>query len=385
MAYIGVFTEGLMSPSVKFLESDVWQIDKYTTQFQNSTAIRNANEEKYYEFQKKYPSAGRGYVRLFHMSSRGEIQEWMVLYEKHKLAFPYILQNPDFMKYFVCVNKTYFSPFVQGLLLQKRKDGINQVRKYCRELKAADKKQMGVSDGGVKYYTFMRDIVYQYVAYTRKRSYAKSIDQLVQQHYEDCHSESKVQESSIKELFSYFPERDPDQILFDIRDNAIPEENLLKEFLGNPNFDRYYDYFSDSDLLFLLGDAIEDFTSQERYEKWYRVCKDGFDGTICCPPLNKNSSLVSHFRDAQIVVFCISQKDRVVESEISVALNNKAEVALITYDPNLWQLYAKKYPGATLIMGKETNFQRQFEEFMIHVYQERKSKVRPKSYGKSNN
>ena len=45
---------------VKIKKGQEWEIDKYTTQFEDSSDIRNKNKALYQEFQQKYPDKSCG-------------------------------------------------------------------------------------------------------------------------------------------------------------------------------------------------------------------------------------------------------------------------------------------------------------------------------------
>ncbi len=378
MAFLGISNGKSEREVIKVLSGDVWKIDSYTTNLEDSYEVRTKNFHAFQKFQKLYPTAGRGSVRLFLPSRRsGETKEWLVFYRKHKIAFSRILLNLEFMEDYVEEGSKYFTQSDMRVVDKYPASAHEYMNVFCRKLKEKDRIISGCEDGGPLYYGFMRDILYRYLKYSKKNPNVPSIEQLYTEYYREKNNQLSLSSDCDRtttpsiSMVSYKREADPDYLLYDEMDRLETRYNKWLEFLGNPHFDRYYgNIFTDS-YLFILGTSAQDLEQKEIYRKWWEYAERGFDGTVVCPAVFKNSGFIDKFEVASIVFFCIFESEPEVEKMISLALMNQAEVVIQLYDISLYPKYAKKYPQATILLAgveDEDELLDSTDDFMISCY-----------------
>lgn len=378
MAILGITTGKSNQEIVKILEGEVWTIDKYTMALVDSYELRSLNSSSFSKFQSLYPYAKNGSVRLF---LNGKDKELFVFYKKHRQAFERILLDHEFIEYYAEIGSNFFSRKDIDIIEHYPHRISVYMKLFCQELMDKDLKQNGQSNGGALYYGFMRDILYKYLNYSRRNKSAKTIDQLCAEYFSEQRSIQgfglDMPPSNNVPFIESVKEIDPDDEMFYSMDTVEPRYDKLKGFLGNPNFDRYYgDIFKDG-YLFILGNKIEDYWQQEIYQKWYEYGERGFDGTVICPAIFKNSGYVDRFDVASIIFFCVFNTDPEVEKMISLALLNQSEVIIHLYDSTLYPKYAKKYPKATILLEgiqDEDSLLDATDEFMISCYNREKEK-----------
>lgn len=382
MAILSISNGQYGSESVVLLEGEVWKIDKYTTTFEDSTEIRSLNSAAYSRFCKQYPHAGRGSVRLTLPKGRNEFKDWNVFYRKHRVAFSAVLKDRDFIEYYIDNEHGYFSNY-DILSIERNPIRIGEITsQFCTRLLERDAIENRCKDGGPLYFGFMRSVLYQYLMYCRINKNAKTIDQI----YAEYYKESQTIPDFVREVrgenlpSTLIPSRrrdEPDLDLYDAMDREESRYNKLASFLGSPHFERCYDDVLKDGYLFLLGTSIQEYEHQEIYKKWYNYAENGFDGTIVCPMLFKNSGYFEKFNLANIVFFCVFESDAEVERLISLAIANHAEVIIHLYDSTLYPKYAKKYPQVTILLARlesEDALLDATDDFMISCYNHHKNK-----------
>lgn len=369
-------------------KGEVWQIDKYTMEFEDSAAIRMENQSLFQNFQSRYPHANRGSIRLFLTRDTEERTEWLVFYKKHKTVFPKILDDSNFMDYYFDGGSKYLT----SRDISSVDDFPDRLGYYmisiCDALKRKDQ-ESGYAEGGPLYYGFMRDILYRYIDYSSKHKKVKTIDQLYSEYYKNISEEpnffsdehssfptpSVAYEDALREIRG--DDIDPDIAIYDAMDNLVSICTPLQEFLSNPHFERHYGNLLEDSYLFILGNSIKNHEQQEIYEKWYQYGKDGFDGTIVCPQLSINAGCINEFEKSNITFFCIFEEDTEIEKMISLALLNKSEVILYLYDASLYPRYTKKYPQTMIVLPRTVDSDKlteQVDSFMISCYNRMKEK-----------
>jgi len=382
MAILGIATGKCNDEIVKILDGEVWKIDKYTMAFADSYELRAFNAASFAKFQSLYPYAKNGSVRLF---LNGTDKEWFVFYKKHRHAFEKIILDHEFIEYYAEMGSKYFSRKDVDIIDHYPHRISVYMKQFCQALIDKDLKQTGQPNGGALYYGFMRDILYKYLNYSRQNKNAKTIDQLSAEYFSEQISIQiaclNTPPSNDTPVMDRGKELDPDYEMFYSMDTLETRYDKLKGFLGNPNFDRYYgDIFKDS-YLFILGNKAEDYWQQEVYQKWYEYGTNGFDGTVICPAIFKNSGYVDRFDAASIVFFCVFDTNPEVERMISLALLNQSEVIIQLYDSTLYPKYIKKYPKATIVLQgvqDEDSLLDATDDFMISCY----NRVKEKRYQK---
>lgn len=363
MAILTISNNHSSSEAVKVKEGDVWEIDRYTTKFRDSSDLRQQNQRLYQEFQSKYPNGGRGSISLF-VTKNGEYKEWYVFYEKHLVAFKSIIHDQDFLDYYM---------------------NFGRSRNYFRNIKDFYKSLEGLDDRRESklYFETMRDMVYVYLQYCKENKDVKSIDQLYEEYYRReklmSRTSSPLQREPIEHRI-FLPsnkEIDPDILIYDEMDRVESRYSILDSFLSNPHFERTYQDVLTDGYFFILGNSIVGEEQKEIYEKWYQYASDCFDGTVVCSALSKNTSSLNKLEQANIVMFCIFESDLDIEKSISMALINRSEVIIELYDSSLYLKYSKKYRQATIVlcgMQDEDTILDTTDYFIIDCYNHAKEK-----------
>ncbi len=387
VAYVGISSGNSSVDIIKLKEGDVWEVDKYTMQFEDSQDLRKHNKKAMEEFKRKYPQSGIGAVRLFKSARKDSktLKEWVVFYKKHLMAFPKIIQNPTFMAEVVRYSSSYFAPFDKRILLHEPKKVKRHMGSYCMRLKKNDK-SLGIQKGyGPKYLTFVREMIYQYGEFLKRHPEQETIDQIYEnmqstkKSYRLMHSQPEVVtfEPDTKSVIEHPIEIDPDYEIFDERTSVELEEDRLREFVMHPHFSRHYEELLDQYHLFLIGNRMEDVEDENFYREMLQLLEDTFYGNICCPNLFYHSADMANFNQANIVICYVHTPDRELEKQIMTALTNKANVAIFLKNLKLQNLYEKKFPEAKIIpVGEEyaaTSLD-QFSDFMISIYNQEKGK-----------
>ncbi len=336
MAFLTISSDSSGIEGVKLMEGEVWQIDRYTISFRDSFEIRRKNERLFQAFQKRYPQSGDGNVSLL-VPNRKEYKKWTVLYEKHFIAFKKILNDENFLDYYDSLEQS--KHFVQS---------SRSVYQFLKETQPRD--------GNKLYFEVMRDMIWNYMQYVKTHPKAKSIDQLNQEAFREENSRpsflvspTRVQQER-RILSTKHHEVDPDIEIYDQMDRVEGRYNILDGFLGNPHFDRHYQNVFTDGYFFLLGTTIESLLQKEIYQQWYQYAENGFEGTVVCPALYKNSSSLTELEKASIAMFCIFEEELEVEKLIALTLANQAEVIIELYDFQLYPRYSKKFPKAIIVI-----------------------------------
>ncbi len=366
---------------VKIKEGQEWEIDKYTTKFENSMEIRKKHSKEYDAFCQQYSSPGS--VRFFR-EKEDEIKEWRVLYRKHLVAFSKIVENPSFMGEFVRRKPNFFSEYDRRVILYYRKQMGSHMRKYCRDKKKTDEKLFGMKQGGPRYFEFVREVIFHYSLYLSSHPKAPTIEEIYRQEEMKKRALKKpratyrpptIETAYPTALYHLAPQLDsslgdidPDILLYDQMDRVEVEPDSLDLFLGSPNFETRYAEVLENQNFFLLGDRASSKEKEEEYRHWYQICEDSFTGKVIAPIIGVHASQISQFESANHCLFLLWEKNREVEKQIAIALYNHADVALIIYQKELVSYYQKKFPKATIIFGEEKERKEGFNDFMIALY-----------------
>ena len=262
MSFLAISNGNSSTDLIKIKEGEVWQIDKYTMTFQNSDEIRTKNAAAYRLFLERYPSGRRGAIRLFKPSSHhiGEYHEWTVLYKKHYVAFAKIIQDVSFMRMLVRRSNSFFSRYDYHEITYHPERLKVHMNRYCQNLKKKDQEETNEKGGGKNFYTFMREVLYQYTEYQKQYPGCPSIDTIYQQVMEEKAKSKKkevvspnVEKLPDIPLSSPVGEKDPDIVLFDQMDVPIEgKEDPLRDFLyGGDHAHRWTSMF-EQEYLFLF-------------------------------------------------------------------------------------------------------------------------------------
>ena len=376
---------------VKILEADEYVIDKMTVGFIDSDAIRRKYAAKFNEFQRLYPNGGKGSVRIFGDSIIGE-NGHKVLYSKHKEAFKHIIQDEAFLRWVATqdlkgdykhrtIHDTYT---LNGIVIYHRERA--RIDQYIANLKREDRKQYGIRGGAKRYYKFMKNLLVKYEEYCKYNSKALTVDQIWKQHLsslqnidlqhepimDDMHvvNEPIKEEPTLREIIPGFDdEYEPDY-------EYLGEEPIYKEplydFFQSDYFDRYFSNTFADDEMMVLGDFAVTH-DPVNISPWASIANTCFNGNVIACDLEHFTYADSQtFNNSKFITLIGEADTRLLKTLIIRALENKAQVILISSDKELLDIYSKKFKNIIPIYNNpEDNYnaQRAYVDFFVEQYQ----------------
>jgi len=155
---------------IKIFEGESYEIDRLTSRFIDSNEIRKKYKKAFAEFQKKYPQAGNGSVRIYGDSVISENGQ-RVLYKKHKVAFNYITQDEKFLRWLG--RNELEIPYNQRLIkdnyilygIANRNRELIRIKEFLADIKRYDREDTCLTGGGKRYYYFLRCLLNRYEEY----------------------------------------------------------------------------------------------------------------------------------------------------------------------------------------------------------------------------
>lgn len=379
---------------VKIIEGESYEIDRLTCNCVDSEQIRKKYKKQFAEFQSRYPQAKNGAVRIYGDNVYNENGQ-RVLYKKHKVAFNHIIKDTHFLRWFSrkelqkekkdrIIFDTYILRGISEFNLE-----IVRINQFLSSIKRDDKKDSGLTGGGKRYYRFMRALLNAYEEY--RQIYKKSsIDKIWKEHLarlektklekeplgeniilpeEPQETLEAVEEFSGIEL----PSIDLDEDSYRIYDEEpLVFEEPLYEFFTGDHFERYYsDVFADESLM-LVGDFPLT-RDAKKIEPWSDVATTCYNGTTFVGCLEQfDMQDVQTFNASSIIIIYGEEDTRYLRTAIVNAIQNKAEVVLISDNPSLLELYAKKFKNIVPIFDNEQDkhlsAKRQLVDFFISQY-----------------
>lgn len=376
---------------VKILEAEEYVIDKMTVGFIDSDAIRRKYAAKFSEFQRLYPNGGKGSVRIFGDSIIGE-NGHKVLYSKHKEAFKHIIQDEAFLRWVAMqdlkrdykhrtIHDTYT---LNGIVIYHRER--TRINQYIANLKREDRKQYGIRGGAKRYYKFMKNLLVKYEEYCKYNSKALTVDQIWKQHLsslqnidlqhepimDDMHvvNEPIKEEPALREIIPGFDdEYEPDY-------EYLGEEPIYKEplydFFQSDYFDRYFSNTFADDEMMVLGDFAVTH-DPVNISPWASIANTCFNGNVIACDLEHFTYADSQtFNNSKFITLIGEADTRLLKTLIIQALENKAQVILISNDKELLDIYSKKFKNIIPIYNNpEDNYnaQRAYVDFFVEQYQ----------------
>lgn len=195
MAYLCISKNRSSSDVILLQEGEVFEIDKYTTKFLDSEALRKRNKKQTKEYNETYPEGKRGGIRLF-VPTGDELIEYPVLYKKHVIAFREIIKNYQFMAHYSEIkrNQEYYAykertgnnrgnhetDLLTRIMKQKNPTSVSE---YIRYLKWLDENNCKVKGGGRRYYEFIRGIIHNYNKYLETHPTLPDVDHIAETHF----------------------------------------------------------------------------------------------------------------------------------------------------------------------------------------------------------
>ena len=344
---------------IKIYEGQSFMIDRLTTNYTDSDAIRKKFAKEFSEFQRTYPNGSKGSVRIYGDSVKGE-NGWRVLYQKHKIAFNYIIQDKSFLRWVAEGDlkgyknqRVIYDTYILNGIVRFNKE-LTRINQFIANIKRDDRKEFGVTGGAKRYYKFMRDMLNKYEEYCKLKSNALTIDQIWRQHCKKTQNtalqqepimneprveKEPVEEPSLYEIIPGFDEVDPDRIY--LGEESVERESLYS-FFQSDYFDRYYSKTFEEDEMMVLGDfsVSHDPTN---ISPWAGIANACYNGNVTVVDLEHFSYTDSQFFDSSKIITLIGEADtRILKTMIIRALENKAQVILISDNQELLNTYSKK-------------------------------------------
>lgn len=388
---------------IKIFEGEAYEIDRLTSKYIDSDTIREKYAQEFSEFQRKYPNGSKGSVRIYGSSVTNE-NGWRVLYQKHIVAFKQIIQNERFLRFMAerelkskRENRIIYDTYVLNGIAYYHKEKV-RINQFIASIKREDRKQYGVTGGARRYYRFVRDLLNKYDEYCKHNTNALTIDQIWKQHLEKVQNASvqrkpimnnpkvKVEpiddEESIAELLPGF-EPDVKSVPkieqsndYDPDDEYLGEQPVYREplygFFQNDNFERYFSKIFAENEMMVLGDFSVTHDS-ENLSPWDRIANTCFNGNVTAVDLEHFSySDFQTFNNSMFITLIGEEDTSRLQTMVIRALENKAQVVLISDDKELLKAYSKKFKSIVPIYNApDDNYaaQKAYVDFFIEQYQ----------------
>ena len=323
MSYLCFVNGRNQNEIVKIFEGELFEIDRLTTNFINSDAIRKKYKKEFAEFQARYPSAKNGAVRIYGENIFSENGQ-RVLYKKHKIGFTQITKDVSFLKWF---GKCELAKQKKDRIMYDtyRLRGIGEfgrelvcIREVLTELKRYDRKDTNLKGGGKRYYRFLRALLNYYESYRLKFN-KPSIDEIWKEHLKQLEKANLERQNEVKDIIPPTNEELADvltvehemrmtfydegsSIIYDEEPDKIYYEEPLYEFFTCDYFDRYYSDIFYDDSLMIVGDITVPEDS-EQLSPWREVATTCYNGTTVISSLKSfTQSDLNNFNNANIVI-----------------------------------------------------------------------------------
>lgn len=373
---------------VTIIEGEIFTIDRATTNYINSDTIRKKYKKKFAEFQRKYPHAGNGAVRIFGDSVYSENGQ-RVLYQKHKIAFKHIITDKPFLRYIAQKDLNgqkkdriiYDTYILNGIAYYDLE--ITRINQFLSMLKKDDRKETGLTGGGRRYYLFMRILLNRYEEY-RKKYNKPSIDDIWANHLKKLEDNSLALQRVQDEIMLLEPPTPADTVIVDTQEidedyYRLGEEPVFEdpiyEFFTGDYFERYYgDTFKDESLMVITDlSRTSELSKQNAVMEASEIC---YNGSITGVELTRfNQSAHEALGGANTVIIYSEVDSRNLRAIIITALENKSNIVFISDDAELLNNYTKKFKNIVPILDTDDDHKHMKKElvaYFISHYQEKK-------------
>lgn len=388
---------------VRIFEGEAYEIDRLTSKYMDSDAIRKKYAREFGEFQRTYPNGGKGSVRIYGSSVTNE-NGWRVLYQKHIVAFKQIIQNERFLRFMAerelkvkRENRIIYDTYVLNGIAHYHKEKV-RINQFITTIKREDRKQYGVTGGARRYYRFIRDLLNKYDEYCKYNANALTVDQIWKQHLEKLQNVSvqrkpimnnpKVKGEPIEDeetIAENLPGFEPD-VKVDPKveqgDDYEPDyEHLgeqpvyrepLYEFFQNDHFERCFaKTFSENEMMVLGDFSITH--DPKNMSPWAGIANTCFNGNVKAVDLEHFSYADFQTFNISVFITLIGEADTSrLQTMVISALENKAQVILISDDKALLNTYSKKFKSIVPIYNDPNDnyaAQKAYVDFFVEQYQ----------------
>jgi len=385
---------------VKIFEGQIYEIDRLTSTCIDSDDVRKKYKKRFREFKTKYPNAKNGSVRIFGEGVYSENGQ-RVLYKKHKVAFNHIIKDADFLRWFARQelqkgkNRLIYDTYVLKGIADYHKE-ITRINQFLNSIKQTDHKNTGLKGGGELFYRFMRALLNCYEEYQKSNDvseeYQKSNDVLIP-------SIDEIWKEYLKKLEHARLERkapgenivldDGDEMVGTQRaaEDSIDEENVdaiyydvppiydepLYGFFVSDSFVRFYSEIFEDDTLVVAYDLplTNDLKKVNSWQDVASTCYNGNTYVMCLSQFTQRD--INIFNNANIVIFYGETDTVSLRSALIRAIENKAEVILISESSDLIDMYSREFKCIITILDGDnknpTAAKRQLVDVFVGMYQ----------------
>ena len=343
MAFLCISLNNSSVNTIHILDGDLLEIDKYTIKYDSAKDILKEFPEKIEELKNRYnleDNLSDIKLRIFLPNDK----EQFVMYKKHFVAFKFLIQQLDFLKYIVENDNTIFKKEFNTKINEDKIDDINEsLKEYLKTLNEEE------------LYILVRKICEQYDNYL-----------------EDYGSENSP---SIEDIYNNYSTNNIELPKKTEKKNS-PTQNPFAVF-EHPKFFKVYGKAINTEKnVIILGANLEDETI---YKELYASCKKCFSNNIYCP-LNSDlikpldDEIADMIDDSVIVVAYIKDTDKELIKKINYASSKNITVLVLTnsdeltnaleayYEKNIDNVIVKKY------IYNDYNSLKLFSDIMIGFY-----------------
>ncbi len=355
---------------VKIIEGDLHEIDRLTSKYLDSDAIRKKYRKEFALFQKKYPDAKNGAVRIFGESVKNE-NGLRVLYKKHKVVFNHIIRDKNFLRWFARaeLNKPRSNRILSDIYILR---GITEfhleltrINQYLASIKKRDRAEDGKTGGGKRYYHFMRILLNRYEDYRKEfnkpslddiwKEYLKSFQDIKLDKTPKCGtittSEQKVAET-IQLPLIFDEEIDPDQAMYD---SEVIYGEPLYDFFSSDYFEQGYSTIFKNDKLMLIGELSKTGDLDE-IKPFTEVCDICYNGETLVSTVDRFShDELKDFNTSKFTILYAEEYTIELRNLLILATENESEIVVITNDRVVANSIMKKHPNIRMIVDDEND------------------------------
>lgn len=312
MAFLCISLNNSSVNTVHILDGELLDIDKYTSEHNNSKEILKEYPEKIKELKNIY--------NLEEIDAQIKLQiflpndkEEFIMYKKHLVASRYLIKQIEFMAYAIGYETNLFNKNIREKILDENMD-------IDAKKQVIDNYMSNLSEE--EFYKTVRIICQQYDNYLEDYSDKKlpSIDKINKAYLENI-TLSKIRPTNKKDPFMVFK---------------------------HPNFFKVYGRAIDKDKpVIILGDSVKD-SNKAEYKELYDNCTKCFSNDIYCPlnynllsPLDKE--LASLINNSLLMIVNGNGTSEEFIKKINYACSKNITILLLTKDKNLFNLYTNYY------------------------------------------
>lgn len=335
MAFLCISLDRSSMNAVHLIDGELYDIDKYTSKFNDASAILKEFKEKIVEFKKIYnidKEDNKVSLNVFLPDDK----ERFVLYKKHLIAFKALIMNNEFLKYALAYENN---------LLDKEYKLLIESDKYNHYLFAQKIKELLSEMSEQEYYDLVRRLCYQYENYL-----------------EDIEDDGIL---TIDQIYEQYLERKTKELE---NTGEIPriEKQISKNrnpfvLFKHPKFvNKYGKELDKTRPIFILGGTISN-KYKNNYAEICDDCEICFENKIY-HPFNANvsaqfSSSTNNIYDSSLLVIVYGNDlNEDLDIKIRRAIEKENTVLIIVEDDELQQQFENRYGNYDTVIIRKYEF-----------------------------